>query len=88
MVKIGGSGVSIGGVKIVRANHMLVPFSMACQEFPDEAKMELVKRFHPNFFGPEEAWIQNLVGLQFGWQKSNGTVDGRNPPPPGMYKTL
>jgi len=25
------------------------------KEFPDEAKMELVKRFHPNFFGPEEA---------------------------------
>ena len=22
--------------------------------------MELVKRFHPNFFGPEEAWIENL----------------------------
>lgn len=25
------------------------------KEFPDEAKMELVKRFHPTFFGPDEA---------------------------------
>ena len=36
------------------------PQTKTCQEFPDEAKMELVKRFHPNFFGPEEAWIENL----------------------------
>eukprot|EP00435_Cladocopium_sp_Y103_P040618 s458_g11.t1 len=35
-------------------------------DFPDEAKMELVKRFHPTFFGPDDT----------GKQRSGDTMEG------------
>jgi len=36
-----------------------------CQEFPDEAKMELVKRFHPTFFGPDDTGKHSEAVIQW-----------------------
>lgn len=48
-----------------------------CQEFPDEAKMELVKRFHPTFFGPDDTGKHSEAVIQWRGQGRRIALGGR-----------
>ena len=43
------------------------------QEFPEEAKMELIKCFHPAFFGPDAACYKELSKELFRGLSSPGS---------------